>query len=84
MDEAYSAVCLMCGRHLGSAFQGKLYARPGPATLERDGHQYRCGYCQGSILFEPDPTFTQPDWVAEMQQEEESGRARRAYRRRAV
>jgi hypothetical protein len=37
MDEAYGAMCLMCGRNLGSVLQGKFFARPGPATLERDG-----------------------------------------------
>ena len=85
MDEAYGAGCLLCGRSLGSVFQGKFFARPGPATLERDGQQLRCGYCHGSILFEPDPTFKQPDWIAEMKREEEvSGSPRRAYRKRAV
>ena len=85
LDEAYGAMCLMCGRNLGSVFGGKFCARPGPATLERVGTQYRCGYCRGSILFEPDPTLNQPDWIAEMKKEEEiSGHARRAYRRRAV
>jgi hypothetical protein len=85
MDEAYGAVCFMCGRNLGCVFQGKFFARPGTAPLERDGKQFRCGYCHGSILFEPDPTLNQPDWIAEMKREEEvSGRSRRAYRRRAV
>jgi hypothetical protein len=85
MEEAYGAVCLMCGRNLGCVYQGKFFARPGPATLERDGKRYHCGYCQGSILFEPDPTLNQPDWIAEMQREETaSGLPRRVYRRRAV
>jgi hypothetical protein len=84
MDEAYGAVCLMCGRNLGYVYQSTLFARPGPATLERDGKRYRCGYSHGSILFEPDPSLKQPDWIAEMQREEEvSGGPRRAYRRRA-
>ncbi len=85
MDEAYGAVCLLCGRNLGCVLQRKFFARPGPATLERVGQQFRCGYCQGSILFEPDATLNQPDWIAEMQREEvTSGTPRRAYHRRAV
>jgi len=86
MDEAYRAVCLMCGRHLGCVFQGKFVAQPGPATLERDGRQFRCGYCHGGVLFEPDPTVQPPrDWIADMKRAEAaSGKPRRTYRRRAV
>jgi|RhiMetdeSRZDD1v2_1073273.scaffolds.fasta_scaffold10933_14 DNA-directed RNA polymerase subunit RPC12/RpoP len=84
MDEAYGADCLSCGRTLGYVYQGTFFARPGPATLERDGKRYRCGYCHGSILFQPDPSLKQPDWIAAMKKEEAaSGNPRRAYRKRA-
>jgi hypothetical protein len=85
MHDAYGAVCLLCGRNLGCVFDGKFFARPGPATLERAGQGFRCGYCHGSILFEPDATLNQPDWIAAMQREEAaSATPRRAYRRRAA
>ena len=85
MDEAYGAVCPMCGRNLGCVFQGTFFARPGTATLERDGKQYRCGYRHESVLFETNPTLNQADWIAERKREQEvSGRSPRAYRRRAV
>jgi DNA-directed RNA polymerase subunit RPC12/RpoP len=74
MDEAYGAVCIMCGRHLGCIFQGKYVPWSGTAPLERDGRQYRCGYCHGKILLEPDPTLKPPrDWIAEMKREEAMG-----------
>jgi len=83
MDGTYGTTCLMCGRDLGCIVQGRYFARPGQAKLERIGRQFRCGSCHGSVLFEPDASLSQPDWIAVMRREEEVNRARRAVRRRA-
>src|SRR5207248_4223671 len=84
MDGTYGATCLMCGRDLGCIVQGKFYARPGASTLERVGRQYRCGYCQGNVLFEPDSERSQPHWIAAMRRGEAADSTpRRAVRRRA-
>jgi len=84
MDGTYGVICFMCGRDLGCVVQGRYFARPGTATLQRAGRQFRCGYCHGSVLFEADASLSQPDWIAAMRREEEAGGgARRTYRRRA-
>ena len=84
-DPAYAAVCMMCGRNLGHLSQGRFFARPDGATLERQGQTLRCGYCYGRVLLEAVPALEQPDWIARMKEEEAaSGSSRRAYRRRAV
>ena len=85
MHTAYGATCLMCGRNLGRVVQGRFFARPGGPPLVRDGRGRHCGYCRGSIVFEPDSSLNQPDWVAERKREEAAIAApRRAVRRRAV
>ena len=84
MNGAYGAVCLMCGRNLGHVVHSRFFPRPGGPPLERDGHRLRCGYCRGSVVFEPDSSFNQVDWVAQRQREEATNPAsRRAVRRRA-
>src|SRR5215207_8433737 len=84
MAEAYAGVCMMCGRTLGYAIQGTFVTSPGGTRPVRQGRHWRCGYCRGGILFEPDPTLPS-DWVAETRREEAaSAQSRRAYRRRAV
>ncbi len=85
MNTAYGAVCLLCGRNLGRVVSGRFFVRPGSTLPERDGHRLRCGHCRGSIMFEPDASPNQPDWVAQREREEAANPApRRAMRRRAV
>ena len=84
MAEAYAGVCLMCGRTLGYAVQGRFVTSPGAVRPRRQGRHLRCGHCGGGVLFEPDATLP-PDWVAEMHRQAAAGAApRRVYRRRAV
>ena len=84
MAGAYAGVCLMCGRTLGYAVEGRFFTSPGGVRPERQGRHLRCGYCHGGILFEADAELPR-DWVAEMRREEAaSAPPRRAYRRRAV
>jgi DNA-directed RNA polymerase subunit RPC12/RpoP len=84
MAGAYAAVCLMCGRTLGYAVQGRFFTSPGGIRPQRQGQQLRCGYCRGGILFEPEADLPR-DWVAERRRTEAGGAPpRRAYRRRAV
>ena len=83
MAEAYAGICLMCGRTLGYAVQGRFFTSPGGVRPQRQGQQLLCGYCRGGILFEPAAEFPR-DWVAEMRREEAArAQPRRAYRRRA-
>jgi DNA-directed RNA polymerase subunit RPC12/RpoP len=85
MNDAYDAVCMMCGRTLGYVFQNRFFPQPGGAKLEREGPTFRCGYCRGSILLEANPTRVPPDRVTGVEQPAVAGvRPRRAYRRRAV
>ena len=84
MAGAYAGVCLMCGRTLGYAVEGRFFTSPGGVRPQRQGGHLRCGYCGGGVLFEPDPELPR-DWVAEMRREEATSvPPRRAYRRRAV
>ena len=83
-DEAYGAVCLMCGRTLGFAVEGKFHTSPGGVRPQRQGNHLHCGYCGSGMLFEPEGDLPR-DWVAEMRREEAANtQPRRAYRRRAV
>jgi DNA-directed RNA polymerase subunit RPC12/RpoP len=83
MAGAYAAVCLMCGRTLGYAVQGRFFTSPGGIRPQRQGRQLRCGYCRGGILFEPEADLPR-DWVAERRRAEAARTPpRRAYRRRA-
>ena len=85
MNTAYSATCLLCGRNLGHVVHGRFFVRSGSPLPERDGQRLRCGYCRGSIVFEPDASLTTPDRVAQRQRDEGvRGSPRRAVRRRAV
>ena len=84
MNTAYGAVCLMCGRNLGRVVSGRFFVRPGSPLPERDGQCLRCGHCRGSIVFEPDASLSQPDWVAQRQRDEAADPApRRVVRRQA-
>ena len=74
MEEAYAAVCLLCGRTLGHVVRGQFIAQPGTARPQLDGLRLRCGDCRGSVLLEPYPAARAPhDWVAEMQRELAAG-----------
>jgi DNA-directed RNA polymerase subunit RPC12/RpoP len=84
MAGAYAGVCLMCGRTLGYAVEGRFFTSPGGIRPQRQGQQLRCGYCRGGILFEPEADLPR-DWVAERRRAEAASTPpRRAYRRRAV
>ena len=84
MAEAHAGVCLLCGRTLGYAVQGRFFTTPAGVRPQRQGRQLRCGYCRGAILFESEGERPR-DWVAELRRgEAASMEPRRAYRRRAV
>ena len=84
MAEAYAGICLMCGRTLGYAVDGRFVTSPGGATPRLQRGRLQCGHCGGGVLFEPDAALP-PDWVAQMRREEVAGAApRRVYRRHAV
>ena len=84
MAEAYAGICLMCGRTLGYAVQGRFFTSPGGVRPRRQGRHLRCGHCGGGVLFEPDAALPS-DWVAKVRREEVAGTVpRRVYRRRAV
>ena len=62
MDEACSAVCMLCERSPGYLVARKLVIAPGN-TIRVQHRRLHCGRCNGSIVVEPDDSLTQPDWA---------------------
>ena len=56
MGETGNVSCVLCGRCLLEVHQGRVVRRSGKGAIVRKGKQFRCGYCRGTLLFEPDPT----------------------------
>ena len=68
VNEAFGAVCMLCGRNLGYRVQGRFFVQPGSPKPERQGQVLRCGACGGTVLFETDPTRALPEWLVEAMQ----------------
>jgi hypothetical protein len=84
MNDACSAVCLMCGRSPGFLVARTLVIAPGSAVRVQH-RRLRCGRCHGSIVFETDDSLKQPDWNAQLQRDEaRGGTLRRIARRRVI
>ena len=66
MESAYVGICLMCGRTMGHIVHGRFVTPLGGARPTRQAQHVRCGYCRGSVFFEPDTAPDPPDWIALM------------------
>jgi hypothetical protein len=81
MAGAYAGACMLCGRTVGYAVEGRFYTRPGGRRPQPQGRHLRCSDCGGDLLFELD---VMPAWLAEMREGKVSSlRGARAVRRRA-
>jgi hypothetical protein len=84
MDDGCRAVCMMCGRSPGYLDATKFVVAPG-ATVRIHGRRLLCDHCEGNIVFEPDDSLNQPDWVALTKRDATGGDALlRVARRRAI
>jgi hypothetical protein len=81
MAKVHAGVCIMCGRTLGYAVDGAFLATPGGRSLERHGRQFRCGYCHGGVMFEPEVALP-PEWAARTRRTEAARTSLTAARHR--